>query len=296
MNRLCRSISVASAKQVLGAASPLSGGGVVRSSDDVVDTALEYPLIASPLFRDTQRHFHGEMRHWNTDYNHTRIPWDFTLENYAKIDVIMSKFPASRRKSGIIPLLHLAQVQHGGWIPITAMYKIAKVCEVPPMKVFETVTFYAMFNRKPVGKFHIQFCVTTPCMVMGCDELMHACEHYLGIKQDGTTADGYFTLGEMECMGCCVNAPMVVVSDYSNPPNFRYDFYEDLDERSMIALLDALKAGRPTKVGSQDPRRTWSMPVGGRTSIFIKTPPPPYCRDLNKPPPPPPGAKPAAKA
>eukprot|EP00759_Apiculatamorpha_spiralis_P039356 PhF_6_TR38157/c1_g1_i1/m.57005/K03943/NDUFV2; NADH dehydrogenase (ubiquinone) flavoprotein 2 len=253
-------------------------------------------MLRRALFTTPVRNFHGEMRHWNTDVNHTRIPWDFSLQSYEKIEQIMSKFPRSRRKSGVIPLLHLAQQQQGGWIPITAMYKIAKICEVPPMKVFETVTFYAMFNRKPVGKYHLQFCVTTPCMLCGCDELLHTCEEYLGIKMDGTTKDGIFTLGEMECMGCCVNAPMIVVSDYSNPPHFRYDFYEDLDKKSMIALLEALRAGRPTKVGSQDPTRQWSAPAGGRTSLFLKTPPGPSCRDINKPPPPPPGAKPGAKA
>jgi NADH dehydrogenase (ubiquinone) flavoprotein 2 len=251
-----------------------------------------------PQLVSQRRAFGGgiEMRHEHTDYNHTRMPWDFTMESYAKIDKIMAKFPRTRRRSGVIPLLHLAQVQHGGWIPVSAMYKIAKICEVPPMDVFQTVTFYAMFNRKPVGKYHLQFCVTTPCMLRGCDELIHACEHYLGVKMFGTTADGLFTVGEMECMGCCVNAPMVVVSDYSNPPNFAYDFYEDLDYKSMIALIENLRAGRPTRVGSQLPDRKWSEPQGGKTTLKLAEPPGPFCRDLNAPPaqgapPPPPPAR-----
>jgi len=256
------------------------------------------------LYATSRRAFHGEMRHYNTEQNHSRLPWDFTLQSYAEIEKIMSKFPASRRRSGVIPLLHLAQRQNAGWIPVTAMYKIAKVCEVPPMMVFETVTFYAMFNRKPVGKFHIQFCVTTPCMLSGCDELLAQCEEYLGIswstpsgQESITTPDGYFTIGEMECMGCCVNAPMMVVSDYSNPPNFRYDYYEDLDKEKMIAILDALKAGQPTKVGTQDTERIWASPsgtrLGTRSTLNLKEPPGPFCRDLDKAPP---GAKPAAKA
>lgn len=227
------------------------------------------------------RNFSGEMRHRNTEVNHSRIPWDFTMESYKKIEQIMESFPRSRRRSGVIPLLHLAQVQNGGWIPVTAMYKIAKICEVPPMDVFQTVTFYAMFNRKPVGKYHIQFCVTTPCMLRGCDELIHWTEHHLGLHMGGTTNDGLFTIGEMECMGCCVNAPMVVVSDYSNPPNFSYDFFEDLTIDTMKALLDNLREGRPVRVGTQLPDRKWCEPAGGRTTLFLETPPGPFCRDLN---------------
>lgn len=221
------------------------------------------------------------MRHHNTEVNHTRIPWDFTMESYKKIEDIMDSFPRSRRRSGIIPLLHLAQVQNGGWIPVTAMYKIAKICNVPPMTVFETVTFYAMFNRKPIGKFHIQFCVTTPCMLRGSDDLIHWTKKELNVKMNGTTADGLFTIGEMECMGCCVNAPMVVVSDYSNPPNFTYDFYEDLDKASMLKLYDDIRHGRPTRVGSQLPGRKWSEPEGGKTTLLMKEPPGPFCRDLD---------------
>lgn len=242
--------------------------------------------LSSPL-----RAFSGEMRHHNTDTNNTRIPWDFTMASYEKIEQIMAKFPRSRRKSGIIPLLHLAQVQTGGYIPVTAMYKIAKICEVPPMQVFQTVTFYAMFNRKPVGKYHIQFCVTTPCMLCGIDDLIHRTEAYLNVPMFGTTNDGVFTLGEMECLGACVNAPMLVVSDYSNPPNFSYDFYEDLTWETMKQLLLDLKEGRPTRVGTQLKNRKWSEPAGGKTTLKMKEPPGPYCRDLNPPPPPPPAAE-----
>lgn len=236
---------------------------------------------AAALCTTAVRHFGGEMRHVDTERNNSRIPWDFTLESYKEIDRIMATFPRSRRRSGVLPLLHLAQRQNGGWIPVTAQYKIAKICEVPPMTVFEVVTFYAMYNRRPVNKFHLQFCVTTPCMLRGCDELIHWTEHHLGIPMGGSTADGLFTIGEMECMGCCVNAPMVVVSDYSNAPKFSYDFYEDLDEKSMEALLVALKNGTPTRVGSQLKNRKWSEPEGGKTTLLFKEPPGPFCRDLN---------------
>ena len=227
------------------------------------------------------RMFSADPRHHNTDTNNYRVPWDFTLESYKKIDEIMSTFPRSARRSGVIPLLHLAQVQNGGYIPVTAMFKIAKICEVPPMKVFETVTFYAMFNRRPVGKYHIQFCVTTPCMLCGVDDLIHRTEQYLNIPMFGTTSDGLFTIGEMECMGCCVNAPMVAVSDYSNPPQFRYDYYEDLNWESMKQLLHNFMEGKPTRVGSQLPNRKWGEPQGGKTTLHFASPPGPYCRDLD---------------
>jgi NADH dehydrogenase (ubiquinone) flavoprotein 2 len=105
------------------------------------------------------------------------------------------------------------------------MQKIAEIVNVPQRVVYENATFYSMFNRYPVGKYHIQVCVTTPCMLRGCDQLMSGLEEYLGVHNGETTEDKFFTLGEMECMGACVNAPMVVISDYSNPPNFSYDFY-----------------------------------------------------------------------
>lgn len=226
---------------------------------------------------------HGEARHLNTDYDNTRIPWDFTTASYEKIhNEILPKFPRGRRISATIPLLHLAQQQQGGYIPVTAMYKIAKICEVPPMHVFETVTFYSMFNRHPVGKYHIQFCRTTPCMLCGADELMERTMHYLNVRMHGTTSDGLITIGEMECLGACVNAPMLVVSDYSNPPNFSYDYMEDLTWESIKTLVENLRSGKPFKIGPQRPDRKYAEPAGGRTSLLFKEPPGPYCRDLDE--------------
>eukprot|EP01060_Flectonema_neradi_P031898 TRINITY_DN495_c1_g1_i3.p1 TRINITY_DN495_c1_g1~~TRINITY_DN495_c1_g1_i3.p1 ORF type:complete len:228 (+),score=24.26 TRINITY_DN495_c1_g1_i3:42-686(+) len=155
--------------------------------------------------------------HVNTPQDNERVPWDFTEASYAQIKTILAKFPETHRESGIMPLLHLAQWQNGGWIPVSAMNKIAQICEVPPVRVYETVTFYAMFNRRPVGDFHVQFCVTTPCMIVGSDELIQIGLKHAGVDRfNKTVTDGVksITFGEMECMGCCVNAPMVVVSDY----------------------------------------------------------------------------------
>lgn len=229
-----------------------------------------------------QRNIHGEMRHTNTDEDNTRIPWDFTTKSYEKIHrEILPKFPRGKRISATIPLLHLAQQQNGGYIPVTAMYKIAKICEVPPMHVFQTVTFYSMFNRHPVGKYHIQFCRTTPCMLCGIDDIMDRTFTYLNTPLHGTTADGLITLGEMECLGACVNAPMLVVSDYTNPPNFRYDYVEDLTWESMKALIENLRNNKPFKVGPQRPDRVNSGPAGGRTTLHFTQPPGPFCRDLD---------------
>jgi NADH dehydrogenase (ubiquinone) flavoprotein 2 len=144
---------------------------------------------------------------------------------YPQVYKILSKYPLNRKKSGILPLLDLAQRQLGGWVSLAAMNKVAEICEVPPIQVYEVATFYVMYNRSPVGKYHIQVCLTTPCMLRGSDEILEVIENHLGIGMNETTKDGLFTLGEMECMGCCVNAPMIVVSDFSNPPEYSYDFY-----------------------------------------------------------------------
>eukprot|EP01061_Rhynchopus_euleeides_P047883 TRINITY_DN9902_c0_g1_i1.p2 TRINITY_DN9902_c0_g1~~TRINITY_DN9902_c0_g1_i1.p2 ORF type:complete len:242 (+),score=88.26 TRINITY_DN9902_c0_g1_i1:125-850(+) len=225
-------------------------------------------------------------QHVDSPQDNERVPWDFTEESYQKIKVIMAKFPDINKQSGIMPLLHLAQWQNGGWIPVSAMNKIAQICEVPPMRVYETVSFYAMYNRRPVGDYHVQFCVTTPCMIVGCDELIQVGLKHLGLtrfNQTTTAAEGEktMTLGEMECMGCCVNAPMIVVSDYSNPPNFHYDYYEDLTPETLINVLDHLKAGKREllPLGSQAGRQ-FSAPLGGKTTL-LSEPAGPFCRDLD---------------
>eukprot|EP00754_Rhynchopus_humris_P001877 Rhum_TRINITY_DN11066_c0_g1::Rhum_TRINITY_DN11066_c0_g1_i1::g.41918::m.41918/K03943/NDUFV2; NADH dehydrogenase (ubiquinone) flavoprotein 2 len=158
--------------------------------------------------------------HVNSPLDNEKVPWDFTEESYVKVNTILAKFPDINKQSAIMPLLHLAMWQNGGWIPVSAMNKIAQISEVPPIRVYETVSFYAMFNRRPVGDFHVQFCVTTPCMILGSDELIQVGLKHVGVERFGQETTPRFegektmVLGEMECMGCCVNAPMIVVSDY----------------------------------------------------------------------------------
>ena len=130
-------------------------------------------------------------------------------------------------QSAVIPLLDLAQQQHNGWVPVAAMNKIASILEVAPIRVYEVATFYTMFNRQPVGKYHVMVCGTTPCMLRGSRDIEAALSKHWGIERGETTKCGTFTLGEMECMGSCVNAPMIVVADYTNGvEGFSYNYYE----------------------------------------------------------------------
>eukprot|EP01012_Entosiphon_sulcatum_P032847 TRINITY_DN41709_c0_g1_i1.p1 TRINITY_DN41709_c0_g1~~TRINITY_DN41709_c0_g1_i1.p1 ORF type:complete len:257 (+),score=34.93 TRINITY_DN41709_c0_g1_i1:42-812(+) len=213
--------------------------------------------------------------------NSPERPWDFSPHSWKKVQRELEKYPPTKKRSAVMALLHIAQRQEpGGWLPKAAMRRIAELLEMPAVDVFSVATFYVMYNRQPVGKYHIQFCVTTPCMVsgQGSDHIIHAVEQHLNIGMNEMTPDGLFTLGEMECMGCCVNAPMMVISDYTDPdPNkFKYDFIEDLTAEKAIEIIEGLKTGKYPTVGPQNGRQ-WCMPKGGRTSL--KEPPPgPTCR------------------
>jgi NADH dehydrogenase (ubiquinone) flavoprotein 2 len=152
----------------------------------------------------------------------------------------------------MIPLLDLAQRQHGGWLPLTAMQKVAQVCEVSPVRVYEVASFYSMFNRTPVGKYFIQLCGTTPCMINGALDIKQTITKHLGIKDGETTKDGLFTLLEVECLGSCSNAPMIQLND---------DYYECLTPETIVQLLEACKAGKPPPMGK------WgSLPMNGQVS------------------------------
>jgi NADH-quinone oxidoreductase E subunit len=180
----------------------------------------------------------------------------FTAENAEKAKAIIAKYPAGRQQSAVMPLLDLAQRQDT-WVSIAAMDVIAEMLEMPAIRVYEVATFYTMFNLEPVGEFLVQVCTTTPCMLRDSDSIVAACQKHLGIGWDETTSDGKFTLKEVECLGACVNAPMVQIND---------DFYEDLDADKMIALLDALRDGKKPPMGPQNGRRS-SEPVSGATTL-----------------------------
>lgn len=194
-----------------------------------------------------------------------RARWEgfqWTGDNGNKAVEIVARYPPGRQMSASIPLLDLAQRQVGaetgtqGWLPIPVMEFVARELEMPYVQLLEVATFYTMFNLEPVGRFHVQVCGTTPCMLRGSDELFEAC-HKRGLRKGHTTEDGLFTLTEVECLGACANAPMVQIND---------DNYEDLTEESMGAILDALALGKTPKPGPQIDRQT-SCPVRGPTTL-----------------------------
>jgi NADH-quinone oxidoreductase subunit E len=194
-----------------------------------------------------------------------RARWEgfrWTDENARKANEIVGRYPPGRQQSAVIPFLDLAQRQVGaetntqGWLPIPVQEFVAAELDRPHIRVLEVATFYSMFNLEPVGRFHVQVCGTTPCMLRGSDEVFTAC-YARGLKKGRTTEDGLFTLAEVECLGACANAPMVQIND---------DNYEDLTEESMGAILDALARGETPKPGPQVDRQT-SAPVTGPTTL-----------------------------
>jgi len=175
---------------------------------------------------------------------------------------ILTRYPAGRQASASIPFLDLAQRQVGamtgtqGWLPIPVIEFVARELAMPPVRVQEVASFYSMFNLVPVGKFHVQVCGTTPCLLRGSDDVFAACAKR-GMKKGHTTPDGLFTLSEVECLGACANAPMVQIND---------DNYEDLTADSISAVLDALIAGKRPRIGPQIDRQT-SAPEGGPSTL-----------------------------
>ena len=181
----------------------------------------------------------------------------FSPANLKKARAHIAKYPPGRQASAVLPLLDLAQRQSGNWLPRAAMDLVADMLGMAPIRVYEVASFYAMFNLNPVGKHFFQICTTTPCWLRGSDEVVEACRKKLGIGIGETTPDKQFTIVEVECLGACVNAPIIQVND---------DFYEDLDGNSTAALIDALKTGKAPPIGSVK-KRQGSAPEGGATTL-----------------------------
>ena len=199
------------------------------------------------------------------DEAETRARWGsfaWSDENQVKANQILGRYPKGREQSASIPFLDLAQRQVGaethtqGWLPVPVIEFVARAIGVPYMRVYEVATFYTMFNLAPVGRFHVQVCGTTPCVLRGSDDVLAACKNK-GLIKGRTTPDGLFTLTEVECMGNCSNAPMVQIND---------DNFEDLDYDSTTAILEALARGESPKAGPQNGRKS-SEPIGGPTSL-----------------------------
>ncbi len=183
--------------------------------------------------------------------------------NAEKAREIVARYPAGRQQSCTIPFLDLAQRQVGtetatqGWLPVPVIEFVARELGMAYMRVYEVATFYTMFNLAPVGRYHVQVCGTTPCMLRGSDDVFAACKNR-GLVKGRTTPDGLFTLTEVECMGNCASAPMVQIND---------DNYEDLDYDRMTVILEALGRGETPKPGTQEPGRHTVEPVGEPTNL-----------------------------
>ncbi|CAG9864682.1 unnamed protein product [Phyllotreta striolata] len=199
--------------------------------------------------------------HRDTPEDNPGINFEFSSENQKRVEAILAIYPEGHKRAAMIPLLDLAQRQHG-WLPISAMHKVAEILNLPNMRVYEVATFYTMFMRKPTGKYHVQVCTTTPCMLRGSDKILDTIKKELCIGVGETSEDKQWTLSEVECLGACVNAPMVQIND---------DYYEDLTEKTTKEILDEIKAGKKPAPGPKNGRFA-AEPIGEPTSL--KEPPP----------------------
>ena len=186
--------------------------------------------------------------------------FEFTESSKRRCEEIISRYPDGRKQSAVIPVLDLAQRQCGGWLPNSAIEHIADYLNMPKIRVLEVASFYSMFNLKPVGKYFIQLCRTTPCWLRGADDLRNIAIETTGCNLGETSEDGLFTLIEVECLGACCNAPMVQIND---------DYYEDLTSKSFKNIIESLKQHNSPSSGSQL-GRTGSEPASGLTSLTEK--------------------------
>ena len=177
----------------------------------------------------------------------------FSKSNYDKAISIKKNYPINYPESSIMPLLMIAQEQNNGWVPKKAIEYVAKFLKVPEIKVLEIATFYTMFNLSPIGEFHIEVCTTTPCMLRGSDDIVKMCKKNIGIDVGEISEDKKFSLNRVECLGACVNAPVVKINE---------NYFEDLDEESFQKLIENFRKGKKYKIGSQI-KRKGSEPVKG---------------------------------
>jgi NADH-quinone oxidoreductase subunit E len=194
-------------------------------------------------------------------------PKEFLFDEISELQVVaaIAKYPPGKQASAVMPLLYIAQAQMGrltgsAWVPRAAMDDIARRLGMAPIRVYEVATFYLMYNTQPVGRYHLQVCTTTPCWLRGSDEVVAACRRVTGIEDfGGSSADGLFTLTEVECLGACVNAPMLQINDA---------FFEDLDEARTEALLRGLQGGGALPRGGPTNGRKSSAPASGQTTLL----------------------------
>ena len=167
--------------------------------------------------------------------------FEFTLDNLKKVKKIIKKYPDGKQQSAVMSLLYLAQKQNNNWIPLAAIKYIGKLLEMPYIKVYEVATFYTMYNLTPVGHHFIQVCTTTPCMIRGAYKLVEACKEKISPSDNKLSKDKTCSWVEVECLGACVNAPIIQIND---------DYYEDLDKEKTLKIIDKILKGETPKPGS----------------------------------------------
>ncbi len=179
---------------------------------------------------------------------HDKQPSEFKFseENLSEVEDILKKYPEKNKKSAVMPLLYLAQKQNQNWIPLAAIKYIAKYLSMPYISVYEIATFYTMYNLAPVGKYFVQVCTTTPCLIRGADKIVKICKDKISPNENEISKKNNCSWMEVECLGACVNAPMIQINE---------DYYEDLNEKNTIEILESLVKDKPLKPGSYRGRK-----------------------------------------
>ena len=184
--------------------------------------------------------------------------FEFTKESLDEVNNIIQKYPTGREQSAVMSLLYIAQKQNDNWIPLSAMKCIAKILKMPYIKVYEVATFYTMYNLTPVGANFVQVCTTTPCMIRGAGKIVEACKEKISENENELSKDKNCSWMEVECLGACVNAPMMQIND---------DYYEDLDKEKALEILDQIIQGKKPKPGSYRGRLN-SEPKNNRKTLL----------------------------
>ena len=187
--------------------------------------------------------------------------FEFSPENLKKAEIEIKKYPKEKKASAVLALLYLVQEQNNNWVPLAGIKYVAKLLNISYIKVYEVVTFYSMFNLSPVGKYFVQVCTTTPCMIRGAKKLTDVCKKYISKNQNELSENKICSWIEVECLGACVNAPMMQINQ---------DYFEDLDENKTIEIIQKLLKDEFPKPGSARGRKNNSPEKGKTTLIEVK--------------------------
>ncbi len=194
-------------------------------------------------------------------YKNQPEKFEFNADSLKAAQSIIENYPKGKQQSAVMALLYIAQRQNDNWIPLAAMKHIAKFLSMPYIKVYEVATFYTMYNLAPVGKYFIQVCTTTPCMIRGAYSLVEACKEKISENENELSKDKSCSWTEVECLGACVNAPMIQIND---------DYYEDLDKEKTLKILDEILSGKKPKSGSYRGRLSNEPENSRKTLLDIK--------------------------